>query len=106
MNSPSRQCDFDPFEFPLTQFLYEVATPPWTPGTATVTPAVLDPTQGSGVSGETWPLVHWSSEADVDAAEAPTAPAARNAPDDAMTPPASWTRIPVTPMTRRCRRAR
>src|SRR5215475_11485665 len=60
MNSPSRQCDFAPLELPFTQFLYDVDAPPLMPLMATDAAAVLDPMQGSGDSGDTWPLVHWS----------------------------------------------
>src|SRR5215469_3174082 len=60
MNSPSRQCDLEPFEFPFTQFLYDVFAPLLMPGIATETAAVLDPTQGWGDNGgPTGPLVHW-----------------------------------------------
>src|ERR1700693_3545240 len=73
MYSPSRQCDFVPLEFPLTQFLYEVATPPFTPVIFTVTPAVFDPTQGCASNGgPTGPLVHWSNEAACPVEEADT----------------------------------
>src|SRR5215467_3975029 len=70
MNSPSRQCDFEPLEFPFTQFLYDVEAPPLMPEMATDAALMLDPMQGCGVSGETIPLVHWLKLADPFAAAA------------------------------------
>src|SRR5262245_1369855 len=43
MNSPSRQCDFAPFELPFTQL-----------------EKVVFFTHGSSVNGFAWPFVHWS----------------------------------------------
>src|SRR5713101_5441341 len=55
MNSPSRQCDFVPFEFPETQFLNPLAL-----GWPLRIAALLEPAHCSAMrGGPTAPFVHW-----------------------------------------------
>src|SRR5690242_17298230 len=67
MNSPSRQWDLLPFEFPFTQFAYFV-------------PPSVPIRHGSSVGGfPTFPLVHWSMFAATLRADAELSPSAMGA---------------------------